>query len=88
MVGYPLTLHFGHNVLGDRSTYRCAVTDGRNRAIEGAILMDSGVIRRSSAPGMVTFYPFEPLPHGPIDVTWSWEDDNQARSVSAKFTTK
>jgi hypothetical protein len=88
VVGYPLTLHFGHNVQGDRNSYRCSVTDGRNRKVEGAILMDSGTIRRSTAPGMVTFYPFEPLPHGQINVNWSWEFDEQARTLSASFQTK
>lgn len=88
VVGYPLTMHFGHNVQGDRSSYRCSVTDGRGKKVEGAILLDAGVIRRSTAPGMVTFYPFEPLPRGKIDVTWTWEDDSRAQSLSASFTTK
>lgn len=87
-VGYPLTLHFGQSIQGDRSSYRCNVVDGRGNRIEGAILLDSGKIRRSTAPGMVTFYPFDPLPHGKIDVTWSWEVDGQARTLSAPFQTK
>ena len=88
VVGYPLTLHFGQNVPGDRASYRCAVADARGNKLEGAILLDSGSIRRSTAPGMVTFFPFEPLPHGPIRVTWSWEVDGQARTLSADFQTR
>lgn len=88
VVGYPLTLHFGVNVLGDRHSYRCHVVDARGNAVAGAILLDSGTIRRSTAPGMVTFYPFEPLPRGRIEVRWTWEVDGQPRELAAGFTTK
>ncbi|MBK8979338.1 MAG: CAP domain-containing protein [Planctomycetes bacterium] len=86
-VGYPLTAHFGINVIGDRQSYRCTVT-ARGEKVDGALLLDSGINRRSTAPGMVTFYPFEPLPHGQIDVTWTWEIDGEVRQMSASFTTK
>ncbi|HLU40322.1 MAG TPA: hypothetical protein VK081_13135, partial [Planctomycetota bacterium] len=62
VVGYPLTLHFGINIPGDRHSYRCTAIDARGNRIDGAILLDSGTIRRSTAPGMLTFYPFDPLP--------------------------
>lgn len=86
-IGYPLTLHFGQRVLGDRLSYRCNVVDAQGNPVEGAILNDSGKIRRSSAPGMVTFYPFEPLPSGRIFVTWSWEVDGQPQSYATYFDT-
>ncbi len=88
VVGYPLTLHFGHNVQGDRQSYRCNVVDGRGKKVEGALLLDAGTNRRSTAPGMVTFYPFEPLPRGQINATWSWDADGKAQTLSASFTTK
>ena len=88
VVGYPLTMHFGQNVQGDRQSYRCNVVDGRGRKVEGAILLDAGTNRRSTAPGMVTFYPFEPLPRGQINVTWSWDADGKGQTLSAAFTTK
>ncbi|MEZ5965037.1 MAG: CAP domain-containing protein [Planctomycetota bacterium] len=88
VVGYPLTMHFGSNVQGDRHSYRCSVVDPRGNKVEGAILLDSGKIRRSTAPGMVTFYPFEPLPHGKINVRWTWEVDGRPNELSADFTTK
>ena len=87
-IGYPFTIHFGSAIQGDRSSYRCVATDDRGNRIEGALLMDSGIIRRSTAPGMVTFYPFDPLPRGKINVAWSWEADGSARSLSASFQTK
>lgn len=88
VVGYPLTLHFGSNVPGDRHSYRCDVVDARGNKIDGAILLDSGSIRRSTAPGMVTFYPFEPLPHGKLGVRWTWEVDGKPMELSAGFATK
>ena len=87
VVGYPLTAHFGMSILGDRLSYACSASV-RGESIEGAILLDTGTIRQSTAPGMVTFYPFEPLPSGEVMVTWTWEVDGQPRKMSASFTTK
>jgi len=87
VAGYPLTLHFGRNIQGDRSSYQCAVTI-RDQKVEGALLLDGGTIRRTTAPGMVTFYPFEPLPSGTGRMVWSWEDDRGPQRLSVEFTTK
>jgi hypothetical protein len=87
-VGYPLTLHFGHNVQGDRLSYRCAVVDARGNKVDGAIMLDGGSIRTSTAPGMVTFYPFESLPRGNIGVRWTWDQDGKAMDLTANFATK
>ena len=87
-VGYPLTVHFGQNVQGDRASYRCNVVDARGRKVEGAILLDAGKIRTSTAPGMVTFYPFEPLPRGALGVQWTWEQDGKVQTLEAGFQTK
>ncbi|MCC6785780.1 MAG: CAP domain-containing protein [Planctomycetes bacterium] len=88
VVGYPFTIHFGSMVLGDRLSYRCVAQDAKGEKIEGAILMESSTNRRASAPGMVTFYPFDPLPRGQIAVAWSWEVDGQAQSLQTRFATK
>ena len=88
VVGYPFTMHFGQAVQGNRFSYRCVAKSERGEAIEGAILIDAGTNRRASAPGVVTFYPFEPLPRGRIDVIWSWEANGQPQSLQVHFTTK
>jgi hypothetical protein len=88
VVGFPMTIHFGSAVQGDPTSYRCVLTDAKGEKVEGAILSDSGTIRRSTAPGMVTFYPFDPLPRGKLNATWSWEVDGAARTLSASFSTK
>lgn len=87
VVGYPLTLHFGSGVPGNRFTYRCRVS-ARGKDIPTLILLDGGNVRQTSAPGMVTAYPLEPLPHGDIAVLWTFELDKGPESVQASFRTK
>lgn len=87
VLGYPMSLHFGQDVQGNRQTFACKLTS-RDKTFAGALLMDGGRIRRTSAPGMVTFYPFEPLPHGEFDVVWTWQDDAGPQRLSATFKTK
>jgi len=85
-LGYPLTLHFGSGVGGDRSTYRCSVTD-RDGSVPGLVMMDNGRNRHTTAPGMVTFYPLRPLANGNISVMWTWQFDG-ARKLNYQFQTK
>lgn len=85
--GYPLTLHFGRNIQGDRTSYSCTVEVG-GETVEGALLLDGGTVRRTTAPGMVTFYPFEPLPSGEGTARWSWKDDRGMQVLNAEFTTR
>ncbi|GAB4141063.1 MAG: hypothetical protein Fur0037_07740 [Planctomycetota bacterium] len=86
VVGYPLTLHFGMSVQGNRKSYRCRLT-ARGKEIPTLILLDGGKIRRTSAPGMVTAYPLEPLPHGDITAVWTWERDDGQQSLTVPFET-
>ncbi|MCY2956704.1 MAG: CAP domain-containing protein [Planctomycetota bacterium] len=89
VVGFPLTLHFGPSGIGNRLSYSCKVIGARNEEIKGAMLFDDGKIRRSSAPGMVTFYPFEPLPHGDVVAQWTWEHGNgEQNKLKVDFKTK
>jgi hypothetical protein len=38
---------------------------------------------------MVTFYPFEPLPHGEVAALWSWELGNgEQQQLKVQFRTK
>ncbi|MBK8100590.1 MAG: hypothetical protein IPK26_26160 [Planctomycetes bacterium] len=87
-VGFPLTLHFGSVIGGNRHTYSCAVQDARGNDVPGAILLDDGHIRRSSAPGMVTFYPFDPLPRGEVTAHWSWNSEGGPQKLAVKFKTR
>lgn len=86
-IGYPLTLHFGRNVQGNRSTYRCSVED-REGTVPGLLMMDSGKNRHTTAPGMVTFYPLRPLEKGEIKVLWTWEQSNGPQRLDASFFSK
>lgn len=88
-VGFPLTLHFGPGGTGNRLSYTCKVVGARGEPIQGALMFDDGKVRRSSAPGMVTFYPFEPLPHGDVAMLWTWEHGNgEQKSLKVQFKTK
>jgi hypothetical protein len=87
VVGYPLTLHFGSGSVGDPKTYNCTVR-GRDGVIEGALLFGNQKIRRSSAPGLVTFYPFEPLPSGQITARWTFRRNRKTETIDTRFTTK
>jgi hypothetical protein len=88
-VGFPLTLHFGPGGTGNRLSYTCKVVGARGEPIPGALMFDDGKVRRSSAPGMVTFYPFEALPHGDVAMLWTWEHGNgEQKSLKVQFKTK
>jgi hypothetical protein len=84
VIGYPLTVHFGHNVQGNRSSYRCRVTD-REGEVKGLLLLDNGKNRHTRAPGMVTYYPLKPL-KGEISVLWSWTRDDGSQKYPSTFT--
>ena len=86
-LGYPLTMHFGIGVQGNRQSYRCTIVDSRNNRIPGIILHDNGNIRRTTAPGMVTCYPLKPL-KGQITTVWSWEQGGQSMRLQASFLSR
>ena len=89
-IGYPISLHhFGTGgVWGDVSSYRCTVTAG-GKPVEGFIHMaDGGENRRSSAPGMVVFYPLEPLRKGvKVEVVWIREKEGTINRTAYSFNT-
>jgi hypothetical protein len=88
-VGYPLTMHFGPGSIGNKLSYVCKVVGARGEPIPGAFLFDDGKVRTSTAPGMVTFYPFQPLPHGEVAALWSWEKpDGEQTQLKVEFKTK
>jgi hypothetical protein len=88
-LGYPISLHhFGNGGLaGQRESYQCNVTV-QGKKIEGIMhLADGGAHRRSSAPGMVVFYPLESLGKGKeVRVVWTYEDDEATARKEIKFT--
>jgi hypothetical protein len=89
-VGYPLTLHhFGTGgVPGIKDSYKCKVTMN-GEPVEGIVhIADGGSNRRNSAPGLVVFYPFEPLKKGrEIEAVWTFENDKSTVRLETKFNT-
>jgi len=90
VIGYPLSLHhFGTGgIPGVKSSYRCQVTIN-NEAVEGIVhIADGGWNRRSSAPGLVVFYPLEPLKKGrEVEAVWTFENAEGIVRLATKFNT-
>jgi hypothetical protein len=88
-IGFPLTIHFGSSGgVGLRGSLNCTVQDKDGTKIEGALVYDDGEIRTTTAPGMVTFWPLDPLPKGQINFTWSWSRDGNTNTLSGGFIAK
>ncbi|MEO6593784.1 MAG: CAP domain-containing protein [Planctomycetota bacterium] len=88
-IGFPLTMHFGSTGGIDlRSSLACNVATDKGEKIEGVLVFDSGEIRRSTAPGMATFWPLSPLPKGKIQFTWSWTKDGKQGVIRGGFGAK
>ena len=89
-VGYPISIHqFGNGGLsGNRDSYKCRVTI-LGKPVEGILhLADGGSNRRTSAPGMVVFYPVKPLRKGvEVKVVWTFETDARTTSIPTEFKT-
>lgn len=81
-IGFPLTLHTGSTGgVGIRGSLTCTVVGDKDERVEGVLVYDSGRIRTTTAPGMVTFWPLDPLPKGKIHFQWTW-DGNGTKQVS------
>ncbi len=88
LVGFPVTMHFGTGIPGDRHSFTCSMVNQKGEKIDGAILLDDGSVRTSSAPGVVTFLPFEPLPSGTISFVWSWKAGDSMQQAKGSFQSK
>lgn len=87
-IGFPLTLHFGSTGgVGVRGSLRCSVVDQKGNPIEGVLVFDDGEIRTTSAPGMVTFWPLDPL-KGKISFQWSWMAGDKQVTLRGAFAAK
>ncbi|MBL8755366.1 MAG: hypothetical protein JNK15_18850, partial [Planctomycetes bacterium] len=85
-IGFPLTLHFGGGI-GVRGTLRCAVANAKGEPIEGVLVFDDGTMRTTTAPGVVTFWPLQPL-KGKINFQWSWQNGDQQIALKGAFSAK
>ena len=57
--------------------------------VDGIVhVADGGNNRRTSAPGLVVFYPLEPLKRGTVDVNWSFTAGDSLIRLRASFTTR
>jgi hypothetical protein len=87
-IGFPLTLHFGSTGgIGVRGSLACRVEDSKGNPIEGVLVFDDGECRRTSAPGMVTFWPLDPL-KGKIQFAWTWMAGDSQQVLRGAFQAK
>ncbi len=91
-VGYPLSLHFfATGALPKQGSVQCIVKRNDKELVEGVVhYADGGASRRSSAPGLVVFYPFEALKRGSAyTVEWSFEKQGGREALQKyQFFTK
>lgn len=88
-IGFPLTLHFGSTGgISVRGSLTCTVTGPKDEKIEGVLAYDGGTVRTTTAPGMVTFWPLDPLPKGKISFAWSWMSGDQQQKLHGTFSSK
>jgi len=88
-IGFPLTVHTGTTGgVGIRSSLTCAVAGPKGEVIEGVLVYDDGRVRTTTAPGMVTFWPLEPLPKGRISFTWTWQGGDSQQVARGSFNSK
>ncbi|MBX3463853.1 MAG: hypothetical protein KF830_11845 [Planctomycetes bacterium] len=89
VIGFPLTLHSGGTGgVGIRGSLTCTVTGPKGDKIEGVLVFDEGQIRTTTAPGMVTFWPLDPLPKGKISFVWSWMGNGTQQVARGSFFAK
>ncbi len=89
VIGFPLTLHTGSNAgVGIRGSLTCTVTADKGEKVEGVLVFDDGRIRTTTAPGMVTFWPLDPLPKGKVSFQWTWMGDGSQQVLRGSFMAK
>nr|MBP8301603.1 hypothetical protein [Planctomycetota bacterium] len=81
-------VHFGSGIGADRHSFTCSMTTAKGEKIDGAIMLDDGNARTATAPGVVVFYPFEPLPKGVINFVWSWKAGDKMLQAKGSFQSK
>jgi uncharacterized protein YkwD len=87
-IGFPLTMHFGSNGgIGLRGSLKCQIAS-KDGPIEGVMSFDDGELRTTTAPGMATFWPLDPLPKGQIQFAWTWSRNGQAGKLNGAFNVK
>ncbi len=88
-IGFPLTLHAGGTGgVGIRGSLKCSVVGPKGDPIEGVLVYDEGRVRTTTAPGMVTFWPLDPLPKGKISFIWTWDGNGSQQVAKGAFTAK
>lgn len=87
-VGFPVSVHFGQGLGGDRNSFTCSMQGPKGEKIDGALMFEDANARTATAPGVVVFYPFDPLPKGPIAYLFSWKAGDKMMQAKGSFQAK
>ena len=89
VLGFPLSLHFGNSGrMPKRDTIKCKVTVNGRKNAPGLPLYfgDDGSHRRTASPGLVVFYPLDPIRKGSeVRVDWIFEDGKRLERFNATY---
>ncbi len=92
VLGFPLSIHMGAVQYPD--SFKCRLATAQGEVVPGIVHPGPrGSNRRDSAPGMVVFYPLEPLKRGTqYSFTWTWErkqgDGKEQARQDGQFATR
>ncbi|MHC4815889.1 MAG: CAP domain-containing protein, partial [Planctomycetota bacterium] len=93
VVGFPLSMHMGG--LGPYpDSFKCALATAQGDPVQGIVHTGpKGSHRRDSAPGIVVFYPLQPLKRGTLyNFTWTWDrkqgSGKERAQQKGRFTTR
>lgn len=88
VLGLPLTLHFGGTGgVPNRKGITCSLVDKKGNQIDGFYTYDDGRVRTTCAPGMVVFWPLQPL-KGETHFAWTWGGGGRSHSAKGSFNAK
>lgn len=88
VVGFPLSMHFGNSGrMPKRDSIKCKVTVNDRTNVDGVLhIADDGNHRRTASPGLVVFYPLEPIRKGAqVRVDWTFENGNRLERFDATY---
>ncbi len=85
VLGYPITYHGFRSSPREPGDVRCEVMVGKD-LVEGILHFATDGVRRACAPGLIVFYPLQPLKRGMLHkVTWIGVGN---RAIEFEFTTQ
>ena len=90
-VGFPISVHFFRSgAMPQQESVRCTLRLNDKDEVPGVVhFADLGTSRRSAAPGLLVFYPLQPLKRGAAyTVEWHWDKGGMQPQQKFQFFTR